>query len=120
MNNTDSNKFIELVPGWRSYFWYYLGEAVLVPLVIGMVLWGMIHRHRHRIVYRIYENRVVRSGNDKIKPAMIDLLDIGEIRIQQTWIEKRLDSGTIVLVNTGGSGASLHLLGMYRPAIWKR
>lgn len=115
MNNTDSNKFIELVPGWRSYFWYYLGAAILVPLIIGIVLFWLIHRHRHRIVYRIYDSRIVRRGNDKIEPAMIDLLDIGEVRIQQTWIEKRFDSGTVVLVNAGGSGDSLHLLGMYRP-----
>src|SRR5690625_4230941 len=97
MNNTDSNKFIELVPGWRSYFWYYLGAAILVPLIIGIVLLWLIHRHRHRIVYRIYENRIVRRGNDKIKPAMIDLLDIGEIRIQQDRKSTRLNSGTIVL-----------------------
>lgn len=105
------DKFIHLQPEWKAFFWILFSGVLLTPVFgVGLLLIWAIHKKRSDQVYEIH-NRFIRAIY-RDKTRKIDLRDIIKVAVEQRWIDRKLDVGTVELST---NSRSISLLGMDDP-----
>ncbi|MDR8390825.1 PH domain-containing protein [Aliifodinibius sp. S!AR15-10] len=111
MAEESAEKKITLSPSWKQYFIRYLLSVLAVPLFgIGLVALYFVRRKQTSSHYIITDTQI--SSVDSRYHRNLDLVNIEEVTVQQSWINKKLGVGTIVLKT---SAVSMELIGMERP-----
>ncbi|MEX0771441.1 MAG: hypothetical protein WD035_11945 [Balneolaceae bacterium] len=104
-------KFIQLRPEWKAYFWLLFWGILLIPLFgIGFILIWIAYKKRSDQFFEIHD-RYIKSTNQG-RSGKMDLTDIVSVEVAQRWIDKKLDSGTVEL---SASSSSISLTGMDKP-----
>lgn len=106
-----TEKKIILVPDWRSWFWSYLGSGLLIPLFgVGLPLLWLVHRQRRSTSYEVRDHSI--RQKDRRGTIAMQLVQIDEIRVHRSWIDKRSGIGTLALL---GGGVRLEMYGIENP-----
>ena len=104
-------KKVELQPDWRSWFWWYLWGILLIPLLgIGIYIIWRAQRTRKSIRYEIYDRYIL--SKDSKYTQRVDLADISEINVRQRWIDKKFNTGDILI---SSPASTIKLLGIREP-----
>jgi hypothetical protein len=90
------NRSIRLKPSWKSWFWYWLAAIILLPLFgIGLLPAFYALRKQSAVRFVVKDRSLVRRTRSREEE--IDLLDIQSTNVHQSWIEKKLNTGTVLL-----------------------
>ncbi|MEX2574395.1 MAG: PH domain-containing protein [Balneolaceae bacterium] len=109
-------RHMDLVPDWRSYFWYYTAGFLLIPFAgAGIVLLWIVHKKRLSQQYEIHDQSIVK--NDGRESLKLDLVHIEKVSVQQSWIERRFNTGTVSLA---ANVSELDLFGIENPEEFAR
>lgn len=106
---TDS---IRLQPSWKYFFFSYLTAVLTIPLAgIGLIILYFVRRKQISIDYLITNTRI--TAVDEKYEHNVDLADIRDIGIEQSWLNRQLGIGTL---NLQTSASQMKLLGLEKPA----
>ncbi|MFQ5896889.1 MAG: PH domain-containing protein [Candidatus Methylomirabilia bacterium] len=88
----------EARPSWWNFFWHWVFFWLIIPVIVA--LWK-----RASLLLRVYEDRVVLergvlSRNIKI----VFITDIRTIDIRQSFLQRILRIGTVMIATAGTSG----------------
>lgn len=116
MNHSENTKSIELTASWKNYFIPYLLALVTIPLFgIGLIALYFIYRKQHGIRYQVTDRQI--SSIDQKYLRNIDLVNITSVKIHQSWLQKKLGVGTLLLKT---SASEMKLRGMENPGQLKQ
>lgn len=104
-------KRIILSPSWKQHFIGYLLSILTIPLFgIGLVALYFVRRNHTSTSYTVTDTQI--SSTDTKYQRNIDLVNIEDVRIEQSWLQKKLGIGTLILKT---SAASMEVIGMEDP-----
>lgn len=111
MAQQQSDRTFKLNPSWKAYFWPYLFSVLAIPIVgIGLIALYFVRKNHKRQVYKISDTQI--SKADKKYQHNVDLADIDDIELQRSWMQEKLDIGTLVLHT---SASKMELIGLEEP-----
>jgi len=107
----EKEKSITFQPVWQGFFWHYLIGIVLIPLFgAGLFLIWYAYRRRSAIRYDIFDHKIRQiDGKDVFE---LNLRDINEVSVDQNRIEKRFDTGRVIIQ---ANVSSIEMIGMENP-----
>ncbi len=106
--NTD-RPLIECRLSWWNFFWHFVFCWLIIPLIIA------IWKHAALII-RVYEDRVViETGVLSKHVKEIFITDIRTIDIKQTFIQRVVNIGDIMLATAGTSSYEIIACGLPNP-----
>ena len=92
-----SKKTIELKPSYTYLFWWYIFGVLLVPIFgIGLIVLYLSYKKQTAITYVIGNHSITKT--DRSYSETVDLTEILEINIRQSWIDKKLKTGSLHLI----------------------
>lgn len=111
MNKEPSSKEITLQTNWKQHVIGYVLSLLAVPLFgIGLAAFYWVWKRHHRIRYRITDTHITSIGGRYRRN--IDLINIERITVEQSWLQRHLGVGTVVLYTPA---SRMELTGMGRP-----
>lgn len=111
MTEQSQEKTIDLAPNWKNHVLGYGFSILLIPVFgIGLVGLYWVRRQQKKYSYTFSDTRI--SSRDDKYQRNIDLVNIDKVEVEQSWIQKKMGIGNIVL-NT--SASSMTLRGMKNP-----
>ncbi len=106
---TKSNQFT-LEPSWKYFFWGYTLSVITAPLLIGLIAFYFVRRKHKSIKYQITNTQI--TASDQKYRHNVDLADIKDVEIHKSWLQQKLDIGTLRLQT---SAANMDLVGLKNP-----
>lgn len=101
-----------LRPSWKQFFIPYLLSVLTIPLFgIGLIAFYYTWRKHHEVVYKVTNTQI--SSEDGNIHRTIDLVNIEKVELKRSWLQEKLDIGTVVLFT---SASEMFLIGMTTPA----
>lgn len=92
-----SEKTIELKPSYTFLFWWYILGLLLVPVIgIGLIILFLTYRKQSAVTYEIGNHSITKT--DTSYSETVDLADIREIKVEQSWIDEKLNAGKLLLI----------------------
>ncbi|MDX1637866.1 MAG: PH domain-containing protein [Balneolaceae bacterium] len=110
MTADNDPKEIRLTPSWKQYFWSYLLSILTIPIGIGIVVLYLVRKRHLSERYRVTDTQI--TSVDQKYHRNIDLVNIENVSVTQSWTQEKLGIGTIELQT---SAATMQLLGMENP-----
>lgn len=111
MTQSPDSKHISLHPNWKHYFFSYLLGMLTTPLLgIGFLILFFTYKKHSSIKYKVTDTQI--SSVDAKYQRNIDLVDIEKVSIEQSWLQQKMQIGTLTL-HTSASG--MQLVGMENP-----
>ncbi|HYW34678.1 MAG TPA: PH domain-containing protein [Balneolaceae bacterium] len=117
MVNVDQQeeRFI-LRPSWKYFFFSYIFSSLAILLAgVGIVFLYYLRKKHKAIRYFITNSRI--TAIDEKYKHNVDLTDIGDIELKQTWLQKKLGIGTLLLHT---SASNMEIAGIKNPEKYKR
>lgn len=115
MADQSQNKTIDLQPSWKNHILGYVISVLLIPLFgIGLIGLYWIYKRQNKYSYTFSDTQIS-SRDDKYK-RNIDLENIEKVELEQSWIQKKMGIGNLVLYTTA---TSMTLRGMEDPLTFK-
>ncbi|MEX0722660.1 MAG: hypothetical protein WD357_10710 [Gracilimonas sp.] len=103
---TDTERSITLTPSWKAFFWSYIFSIILIPALIGIILFWKTRKKHRSISYKITDRKI--TAVDGKYSQNIDLADIR----QAVAGPLRFGVGTVTLKT---QGREIDLIGMENP-----
>ena len=111
MATASSEKSYTLTPSWKYYFIGYLLSILAIPLAgIGLIALYLVRRKQKERKYVVTDSQI--SSIDSKYQKNVDLVNIENVTVEQSWLQARLDVGTLVLHT---SASRLQLVGIENP-----
>ncbi|MEL7835033.1 PH domain-containing protein [Fodinibius sp. Rm-B-1B1-1] len=111
MVDQSTQKTITLQPNWKNYLLGYTLSILLIPLFgIGLVGLYWIYKKQNKYTYTFSDTQI--SSRDDKYQRNIDLVNIENVSVVQSWLQKKASVGDIVLKTTA---TSMTLRGMDDP-----
>ena len=111
MAEKTSPKTTALRPDWKNHLAGYLLSVLLIPLFgIGLIGLYWVWKRHHRISYRVSDTQISSLGSEYHRN--IDLVNIRQVKIDQSWLQKKLSIGDLHLMT---SASKMVLYGMENP-----
>lgn len=108
MNNESK---IQLIPDWRSYFWYYLAGILLISVFgAGIIVLWFVHKNRNSRIYEIHNHYI--QENSTRGSRKLELVHIEKVSVSRNWTEKQFGTGTVRLA---GNVSVIELYGIKNP-----
>ena len=102
---------IQLKPSHYHLFWWYFFGVLLLPLFgAGFVLLYLAYKRQSLLTYVIGNQTIIRMDNSYTET--IDLVSIQEVKVHQTWIDKKFSIGKLVLIT---ETKSVEMIGIQNP-----
>lgn len=105
-----SQKTINLQPSWKNHVLGYALSILLIPLVIGLIGLYWVYKRHKKYSYTFTDTQI--SARDDKYQRNIDLVNIEYINLEQSWLQKKMEVGDLILHT---SATSLTLRGMETP-----
>lgn len=116
MANQSQNKTIALDPSWKNYILGYAISFLLIPFFgLGLVGLYLVRKQQKKYSYTFSDTQI--SSQDDKYQRNIDLVNIEEVEVQQSWLQSKMEVGNLVLST---SASSMTLVGMEDPAQLKQ
>lgn len=109
-----SNKKKTLQPSWKYYFWQYLIGILTVPVLLGIFVLANAIRKKNKHFYLIGVETITAEDNNYSQK--FDLVNLEDVKVEQDWIQKKLDVG---LVRIYKEGSEMELHGIEAPHDFK-
>lgn len=112
MSDDSNTKSYKLEPSWKHYVIGYLLSILTIPLAgIGLIsLYFVRKKHRSR-KYIITDTQI--SSADSKYQRNVDLVNIEDIELEQSWWQRKLGIGNLILKT---SASEMTLSGIEDPA----
>lgn len=111
MADQSQNKTVALEPSWKNHVLGYVISGLLVPLFgVGLIGLYWVYQRQKKYSYTFSDTRI--SSQDDKYQRNIDLINIEQVEVTQSWLQKKMSVGNIVL-NT--SASEMILRGMENP-----
>ncbi len=111
MTSEAQQKKITLKPSWKQYFTGYVLSVLTIPLFgVGLLALYFVREKHTSVDYTVTDTQI--SSTDAKYHRNIDLVNVEEVTVQQSWLQEKLNIGTIVLKT---SAVSMELAGMEQP-----
>jgi len=106
-----AKKQITLQPDQKHFFWWFLTGIILIPLFgIGIYIIYRKNRELSAIQYRITDHSI--TVTDASFSQKVDLANITDLSVQQRWIDKKFNLGSLTIHT---DSRSVTMLGMKNP-----
>lgn len=108
-------------PTHSAYLAYYFLGAILSVIVIGIfiIIWAILDRN-HRF-YRVTSKRVsVRSGIIGRMTSEVEVLDIRNVEMRQSIVDRLLGIGNVGISSAGTGGIEVVFAGVANPTALRR
>lgn len=104
-------KTISLEPSWKNHIIGYAVSILLIPVFgIGFIGLYWVRKRQTRVSYLASDTKI--TSRDSKYQRNVDLVNIENVHIQQSWIQRKMDVGDIQLST---SALSITLFGMEHP-----
>lgn len=111
MADQTEQKTIELAPSWKNHILGYLISALCIPLFgLGLIGLYLVYKKHNKYAYTFSDTQI--SSQDDKYQRNVDLANIEEVTINQSWLQRKMGVGNIVLET---SASSMTLRGMNNP-----
>lgn len=111
MANSSPQKTYTLTPSWKHYFVGYLLSILTIPLAgIGLIALYFVRKKHKARKYEVTDSQI--SSIDSKYQKNVDLVNIEEVAIEQTWLQANLHVGTLILQT---SASKMELIGVENP-----
>lgn len=115
MADQPQNKTIDLQPSWKNHILGYVISVLLIPL-FGLGLIGLYWVYKQQTKYSYtFSDTQISSRDDKYQ-RNIDLVNIENVDLEQSWLQKKMGVGNLVLYT---SATSMTLRGLENPVTFK-
>jgi len=115
MSSGPSDKYFELRPSWKQYFWAYTLSVLAIPLLgIGLITLYFTRKKHRKIRYKITDLQITRVDDRYVHK--VELVDITNTETRQSWLQKKLHIADLVLQT---SASKMVLGGLQEPAAKK-
>lgn len=112
MTDQSANKKIELQPSWKNHILGYAVSILLIPLFgIGLISLYFIYQRHKKYSYTFTDTQI--SSRDDKYQRNIDLVNIENVDLEQSWLQRKMGIGNLILSTTA---TSMTLRGMQNPA----
>lgn len=110
-----SPKNITLQPHWKNHLLGYTLSILLIPL-FGIGLFGLywVYKRQKQFTYTFSDTQI--SSRDDKYQRNIDLVNIEDVSVSQSWLQKKVSVGDVTLKTTA---TSMTLRGMDDPYDFK-
>ena len=108
-------------PTHSAYLAYYFLGAILSVIVIGVfiIIWAILDRN-HRF-YQVTSKRVsVRSGIIGRMTSEVEVLDIRNVEMRQSIVDRLLGIGNVGISSAGTGGIEVVFAGVANPTALRR
>lgn len=111
MANTPQDKTVTLTPSWKNHITGYIISVLLIPFFgIGLLGLYWVYKRQTRNSYLFSDTQI--SSRDNQYQRNVDLTSIEKVKVRQSWLQKKMDVGDLILHT---SASSMTLLGMENP-----
>jgi hypothetical protein len=111
MADQTTNRSITLQPSWKNHLLGYTLSVLFVPLFgVGLIGLYWVYQRQKKYSYTFSDTQI--SSRDNKYQRNIDLVNIENVSIQQSWLQKKVSIGDIKLETTA---TSMTLRGMANP-----
>lgn len=111
MTDQSQEKTIDLAPSWKNHILGYGISVLLIPVFgIGLIGLYWVRRQQKKYSYTFSDTQIT-SRDDKYQ-RNVDLVNIDKIEVEQSWMQKKMGVGNVVLST---SASSMILRGMTDP-----
>ncbi len=111
MADQAQSKTISLSPSWKNHILGYAVSILLIPVLgIGLLGFYWMRKQQKKYTYQFSDTQIT-SRDDKYQ-RNIDLTNIDQVELQQSWLQQKMGVGNIVLQT---SATSMTLRGMEDP-----
>lgn len=112
MAKSTAQKTYTLDPSWKQFFVGYLLSILTIPLAgIGLIALYFVRKKHKEHKYIITDTQI--SILDAKYRQNVDLANIEQLTIEQSWLQKKLGVGTLVLHT---SALETELIGIENPS----
>lgn len=111
MVDQSPQKTITLQPSWKNHLLGYILSILLIPL-LGIGLFGLywVYKRQKKFTYTFSDTQI--SSRDDKYQRNIDLVNIENVHVSQSWLQKKVSVGDITLETTA---TSMTLRGIDNP-----
>ena len=103
-------------PSWKHFFWSYVLSVITIPLAgAGLIGLYLVRKKHKSIRYKVSDDRI--TSIDQKYQHNVDLVDIQDVHIHQSWLQEQLGIATLELET---SASHMNLLGISNPAELKK
>lgn len=115
MAHQSTTKTYSLEPSWKNHILGYVISVLLIP-VFGLGLLGLywVYKRQKKYAYTFSDTQI--SSRDDKYQRNLDLVNIEQVEIKQSWLQEKMQVGDLVLHT---SAFSMTLRGMEKPAALK-
>jgi len=111
MSKFPGSKQISLYPDWKHYLFPYLLAILAVPLFgIGLLILYFVYRKHTATRYKVTDTQI--TSIDSKYHRNIDLADIENISLEQSWLDRKMNIGTLILHT---SASEMKMVGLENP-----
>lgn len=111
MAEAAQRKTISISPSWKNHIIGYVASVFLIPLFgIGLLGLYWVYKKQNKHSYKFSDTQI--SSRDDKYNRNIDLVNIEQVKVKQSWVQQKMNVGNIVLHT---SASSMVLLGMENP-----
>lgn len=115
MADQTQNKTIDLQPSWKNHILGYTISILLIPLFgIGLIGLYWVYKQQKKYSYTFSDTQI--SSRDDKYQRNIDLINIENVELEQSWLQKKMGVGDLVLYT---SATSMTLRGLENPLTFK-
>lgn len=110
MKKEGKSDHIILEPSWKHFFWGYTLSVITAPLLVGLIALYFVRQKHKSIKYQITDTQI--TAIDQKYQHKVDLVDIEDVQINKSWLQQKLDIGTLQLQT---SASTMDLVGLTKP-----
>lgn len=115
MADQSQDKTINLKPSWKNHILGYSISVLLIPLFgIGLIGLYWVYKQQTKYSYTFSDTQI--SSRDDKYQRNIDLINIEKVELEQSWLQKKMNVGNLVLYT---SATSMTLRGLENPLMFK-
>ncbi|MGD8427826.1 MAG: hypothetical protein PVH63_09340 [Balneolaceae bacterium] len=116
MADSSTPKTITLTPSWKNHIIGYTFSILLIPVFgIGLFALYWVWKRQTQNSYLVSDTQI--SSRDNKYQQNIDLVNIDRVELRQSWLQKKMEVGDVILRT---SASSMALLGIENPGNLKK
>lgn len=103
----------EGTPSWKAWFWQYVLAGILMPVLVGLVWWGILQLSRRATRYRISDRTIdVEKGLFSRTIDTLQLWRVRDLEFRQTLLERMLGIARIIVFTADKTDPELVIVGL--------
>lgn len=96
MANQENKKTFELTTSWKNHIFGYVISVLTIPLFgVGLIALYFVYKRHKRYSYTVSDTQII--SEDSKYHRTVDLIDIDNVSVSQSWLQEKLEVGDVVL-----------------------